>query len=396
MRETHAGEMTISDVRWYLVEPFGRDLVYPEEDSRLAWVFVEVITSDGAYGIGECSCWPSDGDVIVCRALETIRKVVIGRDPFNTESLFADLFRRYTFLGSRGLITTIISGLDIALWDLKGRVLGRPVFDLLGGAVHDAIPLYTHPDGATPADVVDDAIKLVAAGYKALKTDPFVEGADPLMAFRTGGISRAGLAAAYDLTTNLRAAVGDDVELMVDMHGRFNPSAALAGIRRLEPCGIHWFEEPVPPEATAALRQVREQTSVPLTVGERLYTRWDVAPLLEQRIVNYLMADVGWTGGISELKKISTLAEAYLIPMSPHDAMGPLQIIAGAHVMMGTTNFYRLEMHAGHNDDYNACLTTPMDIRDGTLYLSHRPGLGFDLNMDYIDAHNTLPTFTEG
>jgi galactonate dehydratase len=384
--------MKISDVRWYLVEPYERDIVFT--DSRLAWLFVEVTTRAGAPVLGVCWWGPPTADLIVGRALDLIRDFVIGRDAFNTESLFVDLFRRYTFLGSRGLITTIISGLDIALWDLKGRVLGRPVYELLGGCVRGEIPLYTHPIGSTAAEIVESAEQLVSDGYGALKVDPFIEGAEPMTAFLSGGISRAGLASARDLTAELRQAIGPHVDLMIDMHGRFNPSAALECITALESCGIHWFEEPVPPEAIAGLQYVRARTSVPLTVGERLYTRWDVVPLLEQRLVDYLMPDVCWTGGISEMKKIATLAEVYLVPMTPHNAQGPLQIVAGAHVMMTTPNFYRLEIHAAWLDAMSACFTLPLDIRGDILHLSDRPGLGVDLDMEYVAAH-CLPRWNE-
>ena len=154
--------------------------------------------------------------------------------------------------------------------------------------------------------------------------------------------------------------------------------------RRLEPYKIAWFEEPVPPESLAALRSVREQVSVPICVGERLYTRFDFAPILEGRLADYLMPDVVWTGGISELLRIATLAEIYHIPITPHNAMGPIQVIAGAHAMLTIPNFYRLEHSLQSLPLYRACLDQPLDFAGDFLRLPDRPGLGFDLNPDFL------------
>ena len=146
--------------------------------------------------------------------------------------------------------------------------------------------------------------------------------------------------------------------------------------RRLEPYRIGWFEEPTPPESLDALRAVREQVSVPICVGERLYTRWDFLPVLEERLADYIMPDVVWTGGISEMMRIATLAEAYHVPVTPHNAMGPLQVVAGAHAMLAVPNFYRLEHNMANVPWYNRCLDRPLDFRGDRLHLSERPRPG--------------------
>ena len=378
--------MKITDVQVHVVRPIpGPPNV---SGSGPGWVFVEIDTDEGLRGLGECSNSPRKGNVLVGRALQTLREVLIGRDPSHIEQLWIELYRNYTYLGSRGLITAVISGVNIALWDIKGKALGRPVYDLLGGPVRDNIPLYTHPAYGTPEEVAESGAAMVAAGYTALKTDPF---AHEVRRFHTayvgGAISHAGVRHAARIIGSLREAVGPEVEILIDAHGNFNVGSAMRCIRALQPYDITWFEEPVPPEGMDALRQIREQTDADLCVGERLYTRWDFMPVLQNRLANYIMPDVCWTGGISELKKIATMAEAYYVPVSPHNAMGPIQILAGGHTMMTVPNFYRLEISSLMMPHHNACIEPGLDIREGALHLSERPGLGVELSRDWIDAH---------
>jgi galactonate dehydratase len=156
----------------------------------------------------------------------------------------------------------------------------------------------------------------------------------------------------------------------------------------LEEFDITWFEEPVQPESYQALRQVKENVRVPICVGERLFTRYDFAPILEGRLAEYIMPDICWTGGISEMKKIATLAETYYVPISPHNVQSPIQIVAGSHTMMTVPNFYRLEIASLQMPNYAQAFDGPLDIRNGELFLSDRPGLGIELNMDYVSAHS--------
>lgn len=378
--------MKISNVQVHVVRPIpGPPNV---SGSSPGWVFVEINTDEGIRGVGECSNSPRKGNVLVGRALQTLREVLIGRDPSLIEQLWIELYRNYTYLGSRGLITSVISGVNIALWDIKGKTLGRPVYDLLGGPVREEISLYTHPAYGTPQEVAESGAAMVAEGYTALKTDPFASEARRYhTAYVGGAISHAGVRHAADIIATLRGAVGPEVEILIDAHGNFNVGSAMRCIRSLQPYDITWFEEPVPPESFDALRQIREQTDADLCVGERLYTRWDFLPVLQNRLANYIMPDVCWTGGISELKKIATMAEAYYVPVSPHNAMGPIQIVAGGHTMMTVPNFYRLEISSLMTPHYNACIEPGLDICGGALHLSERPGLGVELNQDWIEAH---------
>ncbi len=185
----------------------------------------------------------------------------------------------------------------------------------------------------------------------------------------------------------VREAVGPQIEILIDAHARYNVPTAVRLAKRLAAYNIGWFEEPVPPESYHALRQVREQIPVALCIGERLHTRFDFVPIFEGRLADYVMPDVTWTGGITEMKKIASMAEAYYIPFTPHDASGPINILAGAHVAMSIPNLYRLEARRAQFDFYNAFLEEPLVVRDGALHVPNVPGLGLRMNLDYLRAH---------
>ncbi|MDP7533341.1 MAG: mandelate racemase/muconate lactonizing enzyme family protein, partial [SAR202 cluster bacterium] len=185
----------------------------------------------------------------------------------------------------------------------------------------------------------------------------------------------------------MREAVGPDVEILIDAHGNFNVPTAINLAHRLEPYDIGWFEEPVQPNSNEALRHVKESVNVPICVGERLYHRWDFVPILKDRLAEYLMPDILWCGGISEMRKIANLAESFYIPVSPHDASGPINILAGAHTMMAVPNFYMVEFNHAALNLHDAFISPKLDIRNGVLHLPETPGIGTELNVDYIEAH---------
>ena len=178
-----------------------------------------------------------------------------------------------------------------------------------------------------------------------------------------------------------------DIEILIDAHGMYNVPTAIELANRLAAHGIHWFEEPVPVESWKALQQVRREVSVKISVGERLHTRWEFVPIFENGLADFAMPDVTWTGGITELKKISTMAEAYYIPMSPHDASGPINVLAGAHVMMTTPNFYKLETSRYDLSVYGDLINPGLEIVNGDLIVPDAPGLGVEVDADFVRAH---------
>jgi galactonate dehydratase len=330
----------------------------------------------------------------VASTLIHLNELLAGEDPLRIESLWNRMFRNFTYMGSRGAATLAISGIDIALWDIKGKALGLPIYELLGGRVRDDVLLYTHPDQTkfTSKEAVIEEIRgIVESGHTALKFDPFphLKGlAIRKNGYLDGELSRQAERIGAELTALIRETTGPDIELLIDAHGRFNVPTAIRLCNTLEDAGdIDWFEEPVPPESYHALRQVREKVNVPISVGERQHTRWEFVPILENELADYIMPDVTWTGGISELKKISIMAEAYYVPVSPHDASGPINVVAGSHVMITVPNFYRLETSLHDLSCYNKFIQVPLDNSGGSLKLSGNPGLGIEMDMDFLRAN---------
>lgn len=376
--------MKITDIKTHVVMPLD----------GLAWLFVEVETDEGVSGLGECTEYIGNSHLV--RGLEAIRPLVLGEDARHIEEIWQRLFHAYSNLNSRGYVSHLISAIDIALWDIRGKALGAPIYDLLGGPVRHGVPLYTHVRDQWSSDdiagMVEGARKAREAGYEAIKTDPFPPSrrgpAGPLRG--TGQVERLepeAIARAVEWMAALRQEVGPHFELLVDAHGRFDVASAIKAARALEPIDLVWFEEPVHVESDNALRQVRENTDIPLCVGERHFTRWHYWQLLNDRLVDYVMPDVAWCGGISEWRRIAALAEVQYIRVSPHDALGPVALAASFQVSMATPNLYREECLHTWFPAMRDIITPMFDIRGGSMYPNGRPGLGIELNMDAVDEY---------
>ena len=370
----------------------------PQAQSWGEYLFVELNTDEGITGWGEITTTTKVANRAVAAMLRQLNELIVGDDPAQIEAIWNKIFRAFTYMGTRGAACHVISGVDIALWDIRGKALGLPIYALLGGAVRPDIPLYCHPDQrrfTTQEGLEEEIGDIVASGHTAFKFDPFPNLAEDdgrsAQTYLDGKLSKEAEAIAADLTARIREAAGPNIELLIDAHGRFNVPTAIRLCRSLEDAGqIDWFEEPVPVESYHALSQVRDKVDAAICVGERLHTRWEFVPVLENELADYIMPDVTWTGGISELKKIATQAEAYYVPVSPHDASGPINVVAGAQVMMTVPNFYRVETARWDLGRYNAMLQTPLDNTGGRLHLTDVPGLGIEMNMEYLEA-NVIP-----
>ncbi len=387
---------------------------------RLAWLFVEVETDEGITGIGECTNY-SANPALIFGMESLIKPLVIGEDPWKIEKIWHRIFSTYSSSNGRGYISNLISGLDIALWDIKGKSLGVPIYELLGGPVRERVPLYTHVQDQTPhqagsikdgktefrtptiEEMIDAAKDAKAAGYEAIKTDPFplddLEG-DPTLTDGTITFEKVGI---YESLNNkkirqsvewmeaLREAVGPDFEILIDAHGRFDVPSAIKAANALEHINLVWFEEPCHAANHESLRQVRENTGVPLCVGERHFTRWDYTPLFHNRLVDYVMPDVAWCGGISEFRRISSLAETFYIPVSPHDALGPVAIGASFQLCMNITNLYRQECIHTWFSEFEKIITPMFDIQNGCIIPNGNPGIGFDLIPEALEEYKIKP-----
>ena len=380
--------MKISDVRTFAVAAEGVDV------GRVPWVFVRVDTDEGISGWGEAGCRADGVAHSVATALNELREDLIGEPATDIERIWHRIYHRYTYFGSRGFGTAVAAGIDLALWDINGKATGRPVYDLLGGRFRTTVPLYSNvwfDETCTTPETYAQAARenLMGLGHSAYKLDPFREMRAYHRVAHKGDISQAGEQEGYDIVAAVREVVGPQHEILIDAHGHYNvPTAIRLANTLYEQSRIGWFEEPVAAESMDGLRTVREHTAAPICVGERLFTRYDFMPVLQNRLADYIMPDTVWTGGITEVRKIAAMAEPYDIPVAPHVVPGgPLELIAAAHAMSTIPNFYRLE-HAHHLISvHNEMLTEPYVIENGEMLLNGKPGLGYDLDEDWLAGH---------
>ena len=355
-----------------------------QDNEGRVYYTVRVDTDAGIHGLGEVGI--SNWGRAIANAVDHLGELVIGADPWDTERLWQEMFRSGYFPADK-VYCCAISAIDIALWDIKGKSVNMPTYKLLGGQVREKVVCYPHIRGTDKEQIVEGSKRAVGEGWKFVRWGQ----PDPWGSFESGGISiiepDKSMRLAVELMGEVREAVGPDIELMIDCHARFDAPTAIRLARSLEQYNIWWMEEPVGVESTHALKQVRENVSVPICVGERLHTRWDFLPILENELADFIMPDVTWTGGISEIKKIATMAEAYYVPISPHDASGPINVLAGAHAMASVPNHYRVETTKANLSAYNAYIDHALDVRGDKIYLSDRPGLGIELDKDFMRAH---------
>lgn len=305
------------------------------------WVFVKVETDQpGLYGWGEASLeWKTRA---VVGAVEDFAPMLIGEDPERIEFLYQKMYRQsFWRVGVIGL--SAISGIEQALWDIRGKALGVPVFKLLGGQVRDRVRMYTHLGGgdmravyetqysADPKPFVDLALEVVARGYTAVKVliTPPTESLNSITAYRY----------AEKMMAAIREAVGEGVDIMVDCHGRHSVANAIEFCRVLAPYRPYFIEEPVPPENADALAEVRRASPVPIATGERRVTRFEFRELFEKQACHIIQPDLCHCGGLWEAKKIAAMAEAYYIGVAPHNPLGPVANAAALHFALSTPNF---------------------------------------------------------
>ena len=389
--------MKITNVRSWLVKiPWdlnpGKDEV--RHPSQHGFVFVQVDTDEGITGWGEVTTYPGAiANRAIAAYIDEIGTLIHGDDPANIEAIWQKIFRDLTYLGTRGATTAAISAIDIALWDIRGKVLGLPIYQLLGGPVRDRIAMYCHPYAPTSPETITQSVQeIVESGFKAFKMDPMLANLHvDHTEYMDGEISAEAEAKALDILAAAREAAGPGMEIMIDAHGMYNVPTAVRLANKMAAYNIYWFEEPVPVESWKALKQVKEQVAAPICVGERLHTRWEFLPIFENGLADFVMPDVTWAGGISEMKKIATMAETYYIPISPHDASGPINVMAGAQVMMTVPNFYKLEVIRYDLSGYDLLIDTPLDIREGYLHLPDQPGLGVNLIPEVLQQYEVSP-----
>ncbi len=353
--------MKITGITTYIMDSPGRE-----------YVFVKVQTDEGIHGWGEGTLEMKQGTVAA--AVRDLEGFVLGEDPTRVEYLWQRMYRHGFWRGGVAILSGI-SAIEQALWDITGKAYGQPVYKLLGGAVRDYIPCYTH------VGEPERALALAEQGWRAFK-------------FGVGGArdgtpidERELVRSTAKRAEALRKALGDEALLMCDAHGRFRPPVAIRQGKALEPYDLTFYEEPVPPDNIQSLKTVREAgLTMDLATGERAFTRWGYRELIENQLVDVIQPDVCHDGGIKETLKIAAMAETYNIALAPHNPNGPVATAASVHVAACAPSFTILEYALSPTRD--ACQAGDvLKAVNGRIELPTKPGLGIELDEEYLKAH---------
>jgi galactonate dehydratase len=344
------------------------------------YLFLRLTTDSGLTGVGEASLeWQEK--TVQTLIHEWVEDRILGADPFDVEALIGSLIRDQYQGGAT--VLTALSGVEIACWDLIGKACNQPVYRLLGGRAHDRLPAYANGwyGGAhTPTEYADKARAAVARGYRAMKFDPF--------GIAWKDMSPDAMRESEQRVAAVREAVGPDVDLMIEVHGRLSCSFAISMGRRLAPYRPAWYEEPVSPYSLERLAEVRAALPFPVAAGERLYMLEEFARLIRLRAADVIQMDPAHCGGLLVSKKIAALAEAEDLQVSPHCSVGPVALCAALHLDWATPNAYVQENFAEYDVPWRADLVygwTP--IQQGEFVLPDKPGLGIEINPQACAAH---------
>ena len=364
--------MKVTDIKTFTVDCF-----------RTNWVFVKVYTDEGINGVGEATLEYKEKALI--GAVEHIKDYLVGKNPLEIEKHWHTIYRDAYWRGGAVLMSAL-SAVDTALWDILGKSLNVPVYQLLGGKANDKVRIYVNgwfAGAKTPREFAEKAKTAVKRGVTAMKWDPFGK------AYLE--ISNKDLNTALECVGAVREAVGNDIDLLIEGHGRFNISTGIKIAKELEQFKPMWFEEPVPPDNLDALKAVRDKSPVAISAGERLYTRWDYIPMFETHAADFIQPDISHAGGISELKKIASQAECKYIGFAPHNPSGPVANAATLQLAACCPNFSILEIMYSDVEWRKDVTDESLVYNDGYISIPDRPGLGIEINEDECLKHPYSP-----
>lgn len=358
--------------------------VFVANVSRTNLVFVKLYTDAGIEGVGEATLeWKT---LAVVAALEELERALVGRDPFEVDATVERLHRD-SYWRTGAVFRTALGAVEAALLDIKGKALGVPVYELLGGRFRGRVRAYANHwffGARTPEDYAERARAAVAMGYRALKWDPFGD-ADREMDRRQRRETVAIVGA-------VRAAVGPDVDLMLDVHGRLDVPTAIAMCQALAPFDLAWIEEPIPPESIDALAQVRAASPVPIAAGERWYEPGRFLEALAKGAVDILQPDVSHAGGLGETKRIAHLAHLHHIPVAPHNPVGPVMNAMTLHAALAIPNFSVFETVSVDVPWRKELVRETLRFEDGAILAPTAPGLGVELVEEACARFPYVPT----
>ncbi|MBD3765561.1 MAG: mandelate racemase/muconate lactonizing enzyme family protein [Rhodobacterales bacterium] len=367
--------------------------VPPPHIGGMYWIFVTLRTDDGIEGVGEVYAASFHPRVMVPAVQDVFDRLLRGEDPHRIERFFRRAYSSGFTQRPDLTMMGVVSGLEMACWDIIGKAAGKPVYDLIGGRVHDRLRSYTYlyPVNArgehdyTNLDLsVDCALAYAEQGFTALKFDP----AGPYTAYSGHQLSLEEMERSETFLRRLREVLGNRCDLLFGTHGQMTTSAAIRLARRLEPYDPLWFEEPVPPGNSAAMGTVARQTTIPIAAGERLTTKYEFHDLLRAGGASILQMNLGRVGGILEAKKVAALAEVHYAQIAPHLYNGPVGAAASIQLATATPNFLIQESIRRWEGFHAAVLETPIAWADGYILPPTAPGLGVTLNREVVEAHS--------
>ncbi|MDG2306551.1 MAG: mandelate racemase/muconate lactonizing enzyme family protein [Candidatus Binatia bacterium] len=356
------------------------------------FIFVKLTSDDGITGVGEVYADTFGPKTVVAMVEDVFGRHLEGADPFRIEALWRKVYGRGYSMRPDLSLMGVLSALENACWDIIGKSVGKPVYELLGGLVHERLRSYTYlyPRPDDTADVYIDAdlaakraAEYVALGFTAVKFDP----AGPYSVFDPRQPSLEILDRSEEFVSKIRDSVGSKADLLFGTHGQFTPSGALRLARRLEPYDPLWFEEPTPPESPEQMARVARQTRIPIATGERLTTKYEFARVLETGAASILQMALGRVGGLLEAKKIAGMAEAHYAQIAPHLYCGPVEGAANIQLAACSPNFLLLEGIETWGGFHADVLKTPIRWEDGYVIPPTEPGLGIELDEDVLATH---------
>ena len=353
---------------------------------RNRWLWVRIYTDEGLVGLGET--FPDGFPEAAC-IHGTLARVLLGRNPLDIEALWWDMFTTFEYYGWAGAELRALSMIDLALWDIAGKHLNLPLYQLLGGKLQDVSVYNTCYDREfdVQTQAGELAELLVKQDIGMMKIWPF----DRFAAARHGQVIfddeiRSGL----DPIKQIRKRVGDKIQIAVEGHGYWNLGSAVRIARALEPYNIVWLEDMLRQTDLHGYCELARSTSIPLCLSERLMTRWQYAPVLRARSAQIIMLDIAWTGGISEARRICAMAETEHLPVTFHNSGGPVLCSASAHLATATHNLLNVETVRPYFADYSLCAQGYPRIQQGYLRLSDAPGLGVVLNPRLAESRDLI------
>ena len=362
------------------------------------FIFLKLITESGIEGVGEVYCSTFGPHVIVKMIEDVFERHVEGTDPFRIETLWRNVYGRGYTLRPDVSLMGVLSGLEIALWDICGKAVGKPIYELLGGKVHEKLRTYTYlypktetndtmhgPNVYNDPDLAAEvAAEYVAQGFTAIKFDP----SGPYSAFDPRQPSLEAIEGSELFCKRIREAVGSKADLLFGTHGQFTTAGAIRLARRLEAYDPLWFEEPIPPERPEEMAKVARQTSIPIATGERLTTKYEFARVLETGAASILQMALGRVGGILEAKKIAGMAEASYAQIAPHLYCGPIEGAANIQLSTCSPNFLLLEGIQRWDGFHAEILKQPICWDSGYVIPPTQSGLGVELDETVAIAHS--------